>query len=139
MSARGLRDLLSRTLDAPHLPVALYLLYAGIHTLIEGPTPVVSRLPAWLTYGWAVALIAGAILTTIGTLTDRNRTESAGHGFHLFGLGLYALTAVIAVGLSGGLVMVIVALGGVSASRLHILSRSRKAQDLASHIVGGAP
>ena len=135
----ALRHTLMRSLDASHLPVALYLLYAGLITVVRGPSPVVATLPSWLTYAWATALIVGAVLTTVGTLADRNRLESAGHGFHLFGLGLYALTAFLAVGMSGSVVVVILALGGVSASRLHVLHRSRTAKQVATRIRGGEP
>lgn len=136
-STDALRRVLMRAVDASHLPVAFYLFYAGVLTLVRGPSPVVSTLPSWLTYAWATALILGAVLTTIGTLADRNRLESAGHGFHLFGLGLYALLAFIAVGFSGTVVVVIFALGGVSASRLHLLHRSRKAKVIAGDILHG--
>lgn len=124
-----------RLIDAPHLPVAFYLAYAGCYTIIQGPSPVVSTLPPFLSYAWCVALLVGAVLTFYGTLAEQNRAESAGHGFHLFGLGLYALTAFVAVGWSGSVVVVILALGGVSASRLHVLSRSRKAKRVATRII----
>lgn len=129
-----MRASFARAIDAPHLPVAFYLAYAAIYTLTQGPSPVVSTLPVWLSYAWTAALLIGAALTFYGTITDHNRAESAGHGFHLFGLGLYALTAYLAVGFSGSVVVVILALGGVSASRLHVLSRSRKAKRVATRI-----
>jgi hypothetical protein len=132
-----LRHVLARAFDATHLPVAFYLFYAGVRTVVDGPSPLVSTLPSWLTYAWATALIVGALLTTVGTLADRNRLESSGHGFHLFGLGLYALTAFVAIGFSGSVVVVIFALGGVSASRLHVLHRSRTAKHVATRIVNG--
>jgi hypothetical protein len=124
-----------RAIESPHLPVAGYLAYAAIYTITQGPSPVVAMLPSWLTYAWAFALLLGAILTFFGTIGDHNRAESAGHGFHIFGLVLYGLTAYLAVGMSGTLVIVIAAFGGVSASRLYILSRSRKAQRVATRIV----
>jgi len=128
---------LTRALDACHLPVAFYLAYAGTLALLHGPGQVLSTLPAWLSYAWATALVIGALLTFYGTLLDHNRAESAGHGFHLFGLGLYALTAYLAIGMSGSLVVVVLTLGGVSASRLRLLSRSRKGKQVAGLFLEG--
>lgn len=124
-----------RLLIATHLPVAWYLLYAGIYTLINGPGPALSKLPDPLTWAWCVALIFGATLTTIGTLTGHNRTEASGHGFHIFGLGLYALLAIVTYGFTGGLAVVIFALGGVSLSRLYVLHLARMARAEATRII----
>lgn len=133
--ADAFKRVMMRALDACHLPVAVYLFYAGVLTVTRGPSPVMSTIPGWLTDVWAGALILGAILTTIGTLAARNRMESAGHGFHIFGLGLYALLAFLVMGFSSSVVVVIFALGGVSASRLHVLHRSRKATRVATNIL----
>lgn len=127
-----------RLLIATHLPVAWYLLYAGIYTLVEGPGPALSKLPEGLTWTWCLALILGASLTTLGTLTGHTRTESAGHGFHIFGLGLYAFLAILTFGFTGGVAVVVLALGGVSLSRMYVLNLARKARIEAARIAGGS-
>lgn len=129
-----------RLLDAVHLPITFYLGYVGVTTLIRGreSTPTLTALlPEWLTYAWSSALVLGALLIILGVAGDRTRAESAGHGFHLFGIGLYV--AVNLALIDGDGVVVIVVLAAVSLMRLRILARSRAARGEAARILNGGP
>lgn len=126
-----------RALTAPHLPIALYLIWVGGDAWHHPVQSEVAGVPIWFVYTWATALILGGLLIITGTLTASARTESGGHAAHLVGLTIYAALAT-AAGLFGtGLVVVIATLAAVSGIRLRTLARSREARELAGHIVQG--
>lgn len=138
MTTSWLTTMWRRTLVAPHLPVAGYLIYVGTYALTEPDTRiVVTHLPAWFANSWSLALLLGGLLILVGTLTDSPRTEAGGHACHLAGLAIYT-AAVIAAGLFGtGFVFVLATLAGVSGIRLHMLNRSLQAREVAGQIAHG--
>ena len=117
---------------APWLPIAGYLAYVGIRALTDD-SPVARFLPSWLDAGWSTALIVGTVLVVVGTLAERNRIESAGHGLHLAGIVLYAACYVTA--LNVGAVVAVLTLGAVAAIRLHVLSDARTAREEAADML----
>lgn len=131
----GRRHARRRLLDAPHLPVALYLAYIGGATAVTGPTRGMADLPGWLTHSWSAALVVGALLVVYGVGTGRTRVESVGHAAHLFGIGFYAL--VNAALLDGSNVVSVLVLAAVAAVRMRVLTRARAAQREAGRMLGG--
>lgn len=125
-------------LNAPHLPVAGYLIYIGAATLADPGTGLVAdALPWWLTTAWAAALTLGGLLIVAGVATAATRAESAGHGLHFAGLCLYTATAIAERDVGTGTVVVLLVLASVSALRLRQLSRSREAQQEAARLLRG--
>lgn len=124
-----------RLLDAVHLPVSLFLLYYGTDALVtrDGPSSLEQTVPDWLTLAWSVALIVGGLLVTWGVATDRTRAESAGHGFHLFGLSLFFA----AEAADRGDVVAVVILAAVALMRMRLLARSRAARREATRFLRG--
>lgn len=126
------RRALRRAGHSPWLPIAVYLGYVGIDGIFDRPA-VEPFLPAWLTVAWTIALIAGAALVIVGTLSARPRAESAGHGLHLAGIVIYA--ACYATSLNVGAVVAVLALGSVVGIRMHVLSGARAARQEAGHLL----
>lgn len=125
-----------RAAAAVHLPIAFYLAFIGLVTLASNDG-LDSTLPSWLTIIWCSALLIGAALIFWGTLAEHTRAESAGHGFHLFGIGLYAVVHLSIVG--GDDVVSLVVLAAIPTMRLRILAKARAAQREAGRIHRGQP
>lgn len=128
---RGIR----RLLDAPHLPVAIYLATIGITSLASSRSAALGALPWWLVAGWATSLIVGAGLVIWGVAGEHTRAESTGHMFHLIGLAFYALVHVSLIG--GQDVIAVLVLATVGALRMRVLARSRAAKREAARILKG--
>lgn len=118
---------------APWLPVAAYLGYVGADGFANR-SRLDAFLPDWLGTVWSAALLTGAALVILGTITARTRAESAGHGLHVAGIVLYA--ACYATSLNVNAVAAILTLGGVAAIRLHVLSQARAARQVAGELIG---
>lgn len=117
---------------AVHLPVTLYLGYIGLGAAAN-PDALTRAIPDWLTYAWALALIGGALLVITGTASDRTRAESAGHGFHLFGITVYALVHLSLIG--GSDIAALIVLAAVPILRMRLLRKSRAAGAEAGRIL----
>lgn len=123
-----------RAATAVHLPIAFYLAFIGLVTLASNEG-LDSTLPAWLTTVWCAALLIGAVLIFWGVIAEHTRAESAGLGFHLFGIALYALVHLSIVG--GDDVVSLAVLAAIPIMRLRILSKARAAQREAGRVLGG--
>lgn len=132
-----MRHARDRALDAPHLPIAGYLGYVGLATLIGGTPTLDGVLPVWLTYAWSLAVLVGAVLVIAGVLGAWTRAESAGHGFHLFGIGLFTVVAVAEHQLDAGAVSAVLMLAAVSGLRMRLLTRAREAREEANRYLRG--
>lgn len=121
-----------RLLDAPHLPITAYLAFIGAASVTD---PLADHLPTWLSLAWSFALLFGAGLIVFGVATQQTRPESAGHGFHLFGLGFLLAVSIAATDLND--LAAVLALAGVSVLRLRVLSRSREAKAEANRLLLG--
>lgn len=133
------RTATERLLNAPHTPVAAYLVYVGGKALHD---PDANRLaphqvPDLTLYLWASLLALGGALIIAGVATGHTRAESAGHGMHLAGLAAYASAAAVA-GLSiPNVVVTVLVLAAVSTLRLRQLSKLRRGRYIAQALVNG--
>lgn len=124
-----------RLLDAPHLPIATYLLLVGI-TTFPGTGIVASTVPTWLACVWSTSLAVGAGLIFWGVAAARTRAESVGHALHLFGLTLLTASTLVE-GADGDDVTALAVLAAVSILRMRILTRARRAQRIAEEMLRG--
>lgn len=124
-----------RLLEAPHLPIALYLGVFGLSALAGDRSPALESLPVWLVGTWAVSLVVGAGLVTWGVMGQRTRAESSGHMLHLCGLAFYGAAHLSLIG--GDDVVTLAVLAGVAAIRMRVLVKSREAMREAGRILGG--
>lgn len=129
----------TRLLDAPSLPIAVFLLYFGVRTVTRGrgPAALEQTLPEWLTWSWAGALIVGGVLVIAGVAGGRTRAESTGHAFHLSGLGLYVAVNIAAV--DGGDAFTVTVLAAVAALRMRELKKLRRAQQEKARLLREQP
>lgn len=135
------RTIAERLLNAPHLPVAAYLIWVGSMGLAtpEATRVAAGEVPDWFVYGWTGALLLGGLLIIAGAAGGRSRAESAGHGFHLAGLAGFAACATVGSEFGSSTVVILFALGSVSGLRLRQLGKQREAQEVVGDLLDGEP
>lgn len=93
------------------LAVALLIIGAGLAFGPVNPESVVSRVPEWMSQGWALTLFTGSVLTLWGLFGNRPRLEWGGQLLLGWGTFFYAVAILTGPPLAQGAVSGSVFLG----------------------------
>lgn len=111
------------------VPIALYMMLAGVDGALSDGEQVEDLLPHLLTHVWTASLFLGGLGVVVGTATERTRVESFSHALLLWGLLVLAIVV--------DSFIAIIALALMSLLRMRVLHKSRKAQQEAARLNGG--